>query len=130
MKLNFYLYRAKDSKKKGDISSAHKFLKSALESIKEIERKHINILVELMLELSEMYIHYRKDKKKAYYYLDTIKNYITSKKKISELKRANRWNLLMSDFYKILAKNNEIASQYKRESKNIKNQLRVIGVVE
>jgi len=51
VKLNFYLLRAKDSKKKGDISNAHKFLTSALESIKEIERKNISLLVELMLDL-------------------------------------------------------------------------------
>ena len=82
-----------------------------------------------MLELDTEYtIYYRKDTKKAIYYLKTIKDSL-SKEKISGFKRALRWHLLMLDLSKLL-NDSEATAHYLRQSNIIKNQLRVIGVLE
>ena len=129
VKLKYYLLNAKLFKNKGNLSKAHKFLKLAIEDLRAIDSKQLSRLVDLFLELAELYIHYRKDTKKAFFYLESSEKYI-SKKKISDLQRALRWNLLMSDFYKILVKDNNESNRYLKQSKNVRNQLRVIGVVE
>ena len=129
VKLKYYLFNAKYYKESGNISKAHKFLKMAIEDLSVIESKQLNILVDLYIELAELYIHYRKDTKKAYFYLETIEKYI-SKKEISGLFRALRWNLLMSDYYKLLIKDSIKADRYLKQSKAIKGQLAVIGVIE
>ena len=129
VKLKYHLLSAKYFKNKGNLSKAHKLLTSSLENINTIEKAYINILIDLFLELAELYIHYRKNAKKSFYYLDTIKGYL-SKEKISGIQRTLRWNLLKSDYYKIIVKDNESSSYYLRQSKTLKNQLKIIGVIE
>ena len=128
VKLKYHLLYAKHFKNKGNLSKAHKLLKIAFSEVNVIEEKHVNLLIDLMLELAEFSIHYRKDTKKASHYLAAIKSSL-SQEKISGFQRTLRWNLLMSDFYKII-KDDENSAHHLRQSKTIKNQLRVLGVTE
>jgi tetratricopeptide (TPR) repeat protein len=126
--LKYHLLRAKQYKKKGNLSQTHILLKKAFESLKSFDEKHISILIELFLELAEFYVHHRKDTKKAFYFLDTIKPYL-SKKNLLGIKKTLRWNLLMSDYYKFLVKSEEYKAFF-TQSENLRNQLRAIGISE
>ncbi|MFX0186684.1 MAG: tol-pal system YbgF family protein [Candidatus Hodarchaeota archaeon] len=128
VKLKYHLLYAKYFKNKGNLSKAHKLLKMAFSEVNLIEEKHVNLLIDLMLELAEFTIHYRKAPKKALHYLNAIKSSL-SQEKISGFQRTLRWNLLMSDFYKLI-KDDENSAHHLRQGKTIKNQLRVIGVIE
>ena len=129
VKLKYNLFRAIYYKKNKKYSQTLKILKLAFTGINLGENKYQNLIVDLLLELSEFYIHYRKDAKRAFYYLQTTEKLI-SKKTIKGLHRAIRWNLLMSDFYKFIVKNSENSSYYLSQSRILKAQLKSIGVME
>ncbi len=129
VKLKYHLISAKYYKNKGNLSKAHKLLTTSLENFEATETTNKNILIDLFLELAELYIHSRKSAKKSLYYLDTIKDFL-SKDKISGILRTLRWNVLMSDYYKFMAKDNENFSYYQRQSKTLRNQLKIIGLEE
>ncbi|MHA2127587.1 MAG: tetratricopeptide repeat protein [Promethearchaeota archaeon] len=128
VKLKYFLIRAIYFKNQGNLSQAHRFLKAGLSSI-DIMFKNNNIdkvLIDLILEQAEFYIHYRKDYKKAFYHLNSLEDHL-SPKEISNLKRAIRWNLLMSDYYNNL-RNRQKSQFYLKQSEKLKTQLQTIGI--
>lgn len=131
VKLTYCLLRALYYKKNGNLSLTQKFLKAGLDTIDiNLEDKQIlKSLIDLNLETAEFYIHYRKDAKKAYSLLNNIENLITLKE-ISNMKRAIRWNLLMSDLYNTSGENREKSQFYLKQSQKLKTQLHTIGVSE
>ena len=129
VKLRYHLFRARYYKDKKKYSQTLKILKLAFSAINLGEVKYQNLIVDLLLELSEFYIHYRKDTKKALFYLQTTEKLI-SKKTIPGLHRSIRWNLLMSDFFKFMVKNSENSAYYLSQSRILKAQLRSIGILE
>ncbi len=129
VKLKYHLYRARYYKNKKGFSQALKILKLAFSGINLGEIKYQNLIVDLLLEISEFYIHYRKNTKKALYYLQTTEKLI-SKKTIPGLHRAIRWNLLISDFFKFMVKNSENSAYYLSQSRILKAQLKSIGVMD
>ncbi len=50
-------------------------------------------------------------------------------KEISGIRRAIRWNLLMCDYYDILAKDSNNSTHYYQQSQILINQLKKIGVI-
>jgi len=128
VKLKYHLLYSKYFKNKGNLSKAHKLLKTAFTEINAIEQKDMGLLIDLFLELAEYTIYYRKDTKKALYYLKAINEYL-SKEKISGFQRVLQWHLLMLDLSKLL-NDSEATAHYLRQSNIIKNQLRVIGVLK
>ncbi|MFX0072351.1 MAG: tetratricopeptide repeat protein [Candidatus Hermodarchaeota archaeon] len=129
VKLKYHLYRARYYKNKGKTSQALKLLKNAFSGVKLGEKEYQNILVDLLLELSEFYVQYRKDTKKAFFYLDTVEKLISSRT-IPGIHRSIRWNLLMCDYYKFLLKNSDNAAYYLSQSRILKAQLKTIGVLD
>ena len=129
VKLKYHLFRAIYYKNNKKFSQALKTLKLAFSGINLGEMKYQNLIIDLLLELSEFYIHYRKDTKKAFHFLQTVDKLIT-KKTIPGLQRAIRWNLLMSDFYKFMVKDSENSSYYVSQSRILKAQLKSIGVMD
>jgi len=129
VKLKYHLFRAIYYKNNEKISQALKVLKLAFSGINLGEIKYQNLIVDLLLEISEFYLYYRKNIKKALYYLQTTEKLI-SKKTIPGLHRAIRWNLLMSDFFKFMAKNSGNSAYYLSQSRILKAQLKSIGVMD
>lgn len=86
-------------------------------------------LMDLILELAEFYIHYRKDSKKAFYLLNKMQNHL-SFKEVNNMRRSLRWNLLMSDYYNIIARDSKNSQFYLKQSQKLKAQLRTIGILE
>jgi len=129
VKIKYHFFRAIYYKNKNKYSQALKVLKLAFSGINLGEIKYQNLIVDLLLELSEFYIHYRKDTKRAQFYLQTTEKLI-SKRTIPGLHRAIRWNLLMSDFFKFMAKNSENSAYYFSQSRILKAQLKSIGVMD
>ncbi|MFW9877970.1 MAG: tetratricopeptide repeat protein [Candidatus Thorarchaeota archaeon] len=131
IKLNYFLTRAIRFKNQGNISQAQRFLKAGLNdanfNLEDAQNK--NIVIDYVLELAEFYIHHRKDSKKASYYLNSLENHL-SPKEIKGVERAIRWNLLMSEYYKVIEKNNQKSQFHIKQSRNLKNQLQKIGVGE
>jgi len=129
IRLKYFLTRAIHFKNQGNLSQAQKFLRAGLNNndISFNNNDHQNVLIDFILELAEFYIHHRKDSKKAFYYLNSLENHL-SPKEINNLKRAIRWNLLMSDYFNILDKNRQKSQFYVKESQKLKNQLQTIGV--
>lgn len=127
-KLRYFLARAKNFKDQGNLSQAHRFLKAGLNSTEAIfDNNNLHkVLTDLILEQAEFYIHYRKDYKKALYLLNSLENHL-SPKEISNLKRAIRWNLLMSDYYNNI-RNRQKSQFYLKKSQKLKIQLQTIGV--
>jgi tetratricopeptide (TPR) repeat protein len=100
VKLNYYLMRAKSYKSKGNLSQTQKLLRAGIDTvgIKFDEKEFAPILYDLVLELAEFYIHHRVDSKKALYLMKSIEIRLSlSLKKVSGIRRAIRWNLLMCD---------------------------------
>ena len=89
----------------------------------------IEIRNPVILEFIEFYIHYKKDAKKAHSLLKDLENHITLKE-ISNMRRAIRWNLLMSDLYKNFSESRDKAQFYLKQSQKLKTQLHTIGVSE
>ncbi|MFX1257065.1 MAG: tetratricopeptide repeat protein [Promethearchaeota archaeon] len=129
VKLKFHLLRAKFYKKKGNISQAKKFLKVIFSDINISNKNYRGIIIDLLLELAEIYIHYRKDIKKAYHFLTIIEKFL-SNKTIPDLYRSLRWNLLMTDFFKKLVMKNQEFNYYQSQSAKIREKLKIIGVRE
>ncbi len=129
VKLHYFLLRGIFYKTRGNLSLTQKFLRAGLDSVSlNFENKKIlKVLIDLILELSEFYIHYRKDAKKAHYLLKNLENHITLRE-ISNMKRAIRWNLLMSDFYNSIGINREKSQFYLKQSQKLKTQLQTIGI--
>jgi len=129
VKLNYCLLRAIYYKKQGNLVLTQKFLKAGLDTVGlNFENKEIlKLQINLILELSEFYIHYRKDAKKAHSLLKNIENHITLRE-ISNMKRAIRWNLLMSDLYNTFSENRDKSQFYLKQSQKLKTQLHTIGV--
>ncbi|MFX1379574.1 MAG: tol-pal system YbgF family protein [Promethearchaeota archaeon] len=131
VKVKYFLLRGTYYKDQGNLSLAQKFLKGGVENVgldfnnEEI----IKPLTELILELSEFYIHYKKDGKKAYNLLKNLEQQIRLKE-ISNMKRAVRWNLLMSDYYITFEIDREKSQFYLKQGQKIKNQLQTIGLVD
>ncbi len=129
VKLNYHLMRAKSYKSKGALSQAQKLLKTGIDSvgINFDEKEFAPILYDLVLELAEFYIHHRVDSKKAIYLMKSIEKRLSlNLKKISGIRRAIRWNLLMCDYYDILARDNDSSTHYYQQSQILINQLKKI----
>ena len=129
VKLKYCLLRAIYYKKQGNLVLTQKFLKAGLDTV-ELNFENNDVLklqINLILESSEFYIYYRKDAKKAHSLLKNIENHITLRE-ISNLKRAIRWNLLMSDLYNTFSENREKSQFYLKQSQKLKTQLHTIGV--
>jgi tetratricopeptide (TPR) repeat protein len=131
VKLLYHLLRARYYKRKGNLSQAKKLLKMSIKNIDfdSIENQYKNILIDLLLELAEYYIHHRKDSKKAMYFLKKIDK-LTRIKTIPGLKKSIQWNLLMTDYYKFLEKDSKKVTYYLKQSRTLKSQLNKIGVKE
>lgn len=129
VKLKYFLLRAIFYKKQGNITLTQKFLKAGFDSVglNFENEKILKILTDLMLELSEFYIHHKKDARRAYYLLKNLENQILLRE-ISNMKRGIRWNLLMVDFYNTFEDNREKSQFYLKQSQKLRNQLQMIGI--
>ncbi|TFG05417.1 MAG: hypothetical protein EU539_09325 [Promethearchaeota archaeon] len=129
VKLKYHLQRGLYYKNRGKLSQAIKYFKNAFSGMDFGEIENQNAIIDLLLEVSDIYIHHRKDTKKAFYYLETVEKLISTKS-IPAIHRAIRWNLLMSDYYKFLVKDNDNYAYYLSQSRILKAQLKSIGVLE
>ena len=132
VKLNYHLMRAKNYKSKGNLSQAQKLLRAGIDSvgINFDDKEFVPILHDLVLELAEFYIHHRVDSKKALYLMKSIEKKLSlNLKEIPGIRRAIRWNLLMCDYYDILAKDSNNSTHYYQQSQILINQLKKIGVI-
>jgi len=132
VKLKYHLMRAKYYKSKDNLSQAQKSLRSGIEAVglDYNEKKNSSILFDLVLELAEFYIHHRVDSKKSLYLMKKIeKRLYLDLKKISGIRRAIRWNLLMCDYFDILANDSNNSTHYYKQSQILINQLKKIGVL-
>ncbi len=133
VKLKFHLLRAIDYKNKDNLSQAQKLLRAGIEAVglDYMDKNYDYVLINIVLELIEFYIHHRVDSKKAFYLLKTIETRIGQNiKQIHGIKKAIRWNLLMCDYQDILEKNSEKSTYYYKQSQILINQLRKIGVIQ
>jgi hypothetical protein len=131
IKLVYHLERAKEFKDKGNFSQTQKMLKAGIDAIgiDYAEKKNAYVFLDLILELAEFYIHQRIDSRKALFLLKHAENRTaTIMKEIKGIKRAIRWNLLMSDYYDLLDKNSTRSSYYYKQAQILINQLKKIGV--
>lgn len=132
VKLNYHLMRAKNYKSKGNLSQAQKLLRAGIDSVglNFDDKEFVPILHDLVLELAEFYIHHRVDSKKALYLMKNIeKKLALNLKEIPGIRRAIRWNLLMCDYYDILANDSNKSTHYYQQSQILINQLKKIGVI-
>ncbi|MFX1316408.1 MAG: tetratricopeptide repeat protein [Promethearchaeota archaeon] len=131
VKLKYYLLRAIQLKNKGSLSQAQKLLRVPLnfDELDFNDESYRNVLIDLILELAEFYIHYRKDSKKAIYLLNKIQNHLTFKE-INNIRRSIRWNLLMSDYYNIIIGDSKNSQFYLKQGQKFKAQLKTIGIIE
>ena len=131
VKLKYFLTRAIRFKNQGNISQAQRFLKAGLTNVDvNFENNdHQYVLIDYILELAEFYIHHRRDSKKAIYYLNSLENHL-SPKEINNIEKAIRWNFLMSDYCKLILRNNQKSQFHMKESQKLKNQLQKIRVNE
>jgi len=133
VKLKYHLLRALDYKNKGNLSQAQKLLRAAIEAVglDYKDKKNDYILINIILELIEFYIHHRVDSRKAIYLLKAIETRIGQNiKQVHGIKKAIRWNLLMCDYQDILEKNSEKSTYYYKQSQILINQLKKIGVIQ
>jgi len=132
VKLTYFLLRAKQFKDEGNLSHSQKLLKAGIDAvgIDFDDQKNQLIFFDLVLELAEFYIHQRIDSRKALFLLKSLENHLPLKmKEISGIKRAIRWNLLMSDFFDILVKDSKNAGYYYKQGQILINQLKKIGAM-
>ncbi|MFX0075677.1 MAG: tetratricopeptide repeat protein [Candidatus Hermodarchaeota archaeon] len=129
VKLKYFLLRAKFYKTHGNLSLTQKYLKGGIDNVDlDFDNEEmVKPLTDLILELSEFYIHYKKDGRKSYTLLKNLEKEIRLKE-ISNMKRAVRWNLLMSDYYISFEVNREKSHFYLKQSQKIKKQLETIGI--
>jgi tetratricopeptide (TPR) repeat protein len=131
VKIYYYLLQAKQFKDKGNLSHSQKLLKSGIDAvgIEFNETANINPFFDLVLELAEFYIHQRIDSRKSLYLLKKIEDRVSSNvKKISGIRRAIRWNLLMSDYFDSIIKNSKNSSYYYKQAQIFINQLKKLGI--
>ncbi len=132
VKLKYYLLRAIDYRNKGNLSQTQKLLRAGIETVglDYNDKKYDYILIKIVLELAEFYIHHRVDSKKALYLLKVVETRIGQNiKQIHGIKKAIRWNLLMCDYQDIIAKDSEKSTHYYKQSQILINQLKKIGVI-
>jgi tetratricopeptide (TPR) repeat protein len=132
VKLNYHLMRAKNYKSKGNLSQAQKLLRAGIDSVglNFDDEEFVPILHDLVLELAEFYIHHRVDSKRALYLMKNLEKKLSlNLKEISGIRRAIRWNLLMCDYYDILARDSKNSTHYYQQSQILINQLKKIGVI-
>jgi len=132
VKLQYHLLRAKDYKNKGNLSQAQKLLRAGIDAvgIDYNDKKYEPILLDIILELAEFYIHHRLDSRKAIYLLKSVENRLSLNiKEIPGIQRAIRWNLLMCDFSDIVANDSNKSNYYHKQSQILINQLKKIGVL-
>jgi tetratricopeptide (TPR) repeat protein len=132
VKLTYHLLRAKDYKARSNLSQAQKQLRAGIDAvgIDYNDKKFAPILYDLVLELAEFYIHHRVDSKKALYLMKSIEQRLSlGLKKIPGIRRAIRWNLLMCDYYDLLAHDSDNSTHYYQQSQILINQLKKIGVI-
>jgi tetratricopeptide (TPR) repeat protein len=132
VKLNYHLMRAKNYKSKGNLSQAQKLLRAGIDSVglNFDDKEFVPILHDLVLELAEFYIHHRVDSKRALYLMKNLEKKLSlNLKEISGIRRAIRWNLLMCDYYDILARDSKNSTHYYQQSQILINQLKKIGVI-
>jgi len=129
VKLKYHLLRGIYYKDKEKYSQAQKLFKTAVSGNEINDTQYQNIILDLLLEIGEFHIHYRKDTKNAFYNLELASKFL-SKKTLSGLKRSLRWTLLMGDFYKIMINDSEKSSYYLGQSRTIRSQLNTIGVLD
>jgi len=129
VKLRYFLIRGIYYKNRGNLMLTQKFLKAGFDTVglNFENEKIIKILTDIMLELSEFYIHHKKDSRRAYYLLSNLENHIRLRE-ISNMKRGIRWNLLMVDYYNEFELNREKSQFYLKQSQKLRNQLKTIGV--
>ncbi|MFW9902566.1 MAG: tol-pal system YbgF family protein [Candidatus Thorarchaeota archaeon] len=129
VKLRYFLLRGIYYKNRGNLMLTQKFLKAGFDTVglNFENEKIIKILTDIMLELSEFYIHYKKDSRRAYYLLSNLENHIRLRE-ISNMKRGIRWNLLMVDYYNEFELNREKSQFYLKQSQKLRNQLKTIGI--
>jgi tetratricopeptide (TPR) repeat protein len=133
VKLKYHLLRAIDYKNNDNLSQAQKLLRTGIEAVglDYTDKKYEYILINIVLELIEFYIHHRVDSRKALYLLKAIETRIGQNiKQIHGIKKAIRWNLLMCDYQDILEKNSERSTYYYKQSQILINQLKKIGVIQ
>ncbi|MHA1292105.1 MAG: hypothetical protein ACTSQJ_05495, partial [Promethearchaeota archaeon] len=131
IKLKYFLFRAIDYKNKGNFSQSYKLLKTGIDTIgidSKEEEFHI-ILLDLILELAEYYIHHRKESKRSKYLLTNAEKYLEGRT-IKGIVRNIRWNLLMSDYYNFLLKDRQNSQYYLKQSRILKGQLQSFGVLD
>ena len=131
VKINFYLLRAKQHKDKGNLSQSQKLLKSGIDAIgiEFNEKASMNIFFDLVLELAEFYVHHRVDSRKSLYLLKKIEDRVSSNvKQVSGIRRAVRWNLLMSDYFDAIVKNSKNSTYYYKQAQIFINQLKKLGI--
>ncbi|MHA1349615.1 MAG: hypothetical protein ACTSPZ_02115 [Promethearchaeota archaeon] len=132
VKLNYHLMRAKNYKSKGNLSQTQKLLRAGIDSVglNFDDKEFVPILYDLVLELAEFYIHHRVDSKRALYLMKNLEKKLSlNLKEISGIRRAIRWNLLMCDYYDILARDSNNSTHYYQQSQILINQLKKIGVI-
>ncbi len=130
VKLNFCLFRAIEFKNDGKTSQALKLLTSGLTTLDtQTEAKHSHQIVRILLQLAAISIHERKSRSKAATYLEEVEKRIALTT-IKEIQLSIQWNLLMSDYYKLLLNNKNNADYYTKQAKNLREQLNEIGVKE
>ncbi|MBN1802712.1 MAG: hypothetical protein JW891_14470 [Candidatus Lokiarchaeota archaeon] len=130
VKLNFCLFRAIEFKKGGKAAQALKLLTSGLNALDEkTESENRHQIVAILIELAEIYIYDRKSRTKAAAYLEEIEKRITLTT-IKEIQFSARWNILMSDYYRLLLNNKENTVYYSKQAENLKDRLKEIGVKE
>jgi len=132
VKLNYHLMRAKNYKSKGNLSQTQKLLRAGIDSVglNFDDKEFVPILHDLVLELAEFYIHHRVDSKRALYLMKNLEKKLSlNLKEISGIRRAIRWNLLMCDYYDILARDSKNSTHYYQQSQILINQLKKIGVI-
>ncbi len=131
VKINYYLLRAKYFKDKGNFSQSQKLLKSGIDSvgIEFNEKECMNLFCDLVLELAEFYIHQRVDSRKSLYLLKKLEDRVSLNiKKVSGIRRAIRWNLLMSDYFDKIVKNSKNSAYYYKQAQIYINQLKKLGI--
>lgn len=131
VKIKYHLLRAKQSKDKGNLSFSQKLLKSGIDAvgIDFDEKIHLNTFIDLALELAEFYVHQRVDSRKSLYLLKKIEDRVASNvKEISGIRRAIRWNLLMSDYFTHIVKNDRNSSYYYKQAQIFIHQLKELGI--
>ncbi|MFW9826184.1 MAG: tetratricopeptide repeat protein [Candidatus Thorarchaeota archaeon] len=130
VKLKYFLLRGVYYKKRGKLSLALKFLRAGLdigEDLESADMSNFKIKTDLTLELSEFFLHYKKDGKKALHLLQRLEQQLPMKE-ISNIKRGVRCNLLLSDYYNMYALDREKSEFYLKQSQKLKKQLQTIGI--